>query len=120
MGGTLPLLARCVTRSADSLTGDLGRLYAANLAGGVAGSALAGFVLIRELGVQGATMVAVLGNLLVGIAALGLAGRAESGRPPDVAAAARAGLSRPLRRLLWVTVFVSGLVGLGYEVLWTR
>jgi len=128
MGGTLPLLVRAVGRSLARLGHDLGALYAANIAGGVFGSLVCGFVLIRWLGVSGATMVAVLGNLLVAVMALLLSRRAETAgaEPPGEAEAAEpapaggGGPASARARLLWATVFLSGFLTLSYEVIWTR
>jgi spermidine synthase len=124
MGGTLPALVRYVSRAWDRFGADLGFLYAANLAGGVAGSLAAGFVLIRTLGVQGATMAAVVGNLTVGLAALLWASRAlppaAEGEAPLDTPPPGPGLSHAARRLVWVAVVFSGLLTMAYEVLWTR
>ncbi|HEU5322091.1 MAG TPA: fused MFS/spermidine synthase [Methylomirabilota bacterium] len=91
MGGTLPVLVRHVGRSLERLGADLGLLYGANLAGAVAGSLAAGFVLIPGVGVQGASMTAAAGNLSVGAAALLLAGRTRDAGA-QIPAATAAGL----------------------------
>lgn len=123
MGGTLPALVRYVGRDPDRFGRDLGMLYGANLAGGVAGSLTAGFVLIRWLGLQGATMAAVLGSLTVGLAALLWASRSP---PAGAAAAAIPSTAVKLefppgaRPLVWWAVFLSGVLTMAYEVLWTR
>ncbi len=65
MGSTLPLLARYVTPLADSVGRQVGRLYAVNMLGAVAGCYLAGFYLIRIVGVMGSLWVAAAINLLV-------------------------------------------------------
>jgi len=124
MGGTLPVLIRYVTRSLDHLGADLGILYSMNLAGAVAGTLGAGFVLIPVLGVWGASMAAVVGNLGVGLAALLLTRRrrvAGIGAAPD-AAPVRRRLEVPDggRPLVWAAVFLSGLLTMAFEILWTR
>jgi spermidine synthase len=126
MGGTFPALLRHAGHRLDRLGRDLGWLYAANLAGGVAGSLLAGFALIRHLGVQGATMVAVAANLFVGVAALVwaardiTAGQASPGSAEVPREAAGPALSPRARALVWTAVFCSGFMTMAYEVLWTR
>lgn len=124
MGGTLPVLLRYVGRSIERFGAHLGLLYGANLAGGVAGSVAAGFVLIRDFGVQGASLVAVIGNLAVGLAALLVARGARDARaaaPPETATVARR-MTIPdgARPLVWAAVFLSGLLSLASEVLWMR
>ena len=124
MGGTLPVLIRHVGRSFDRFGADLGILYGMNLAGGVAGSLAAGFVLISAFGVHGATMAAVTGNLCVGLAALVLAGRPR-GAGADISgeivpARSRIEIPEAARPLVWAAVLFSGLLSMAFEVLWTR
>ena len=124
MGGTLPVLVRFVARTDARLGRDLGGLYGVNLAGAVCGSLAAGFVLIRSLGLRGATVAAVLVNLGVGVVALLWSGRRA--RPAPVAEAEPgpgAGLPRASgvpRSLLFAVAALSGALSMGYEVLWTR
>lgn len=122
MGGTLPALTRHVGRTLERFGADLGHLYGANLAGGVVGSLAAGFLLIRYFGVRGAATTAVIGNLAVGALALWSAG--WGAKPASAVAPSRAEppLRIPvgIRPLLWLVVFLSGLLSMGYEVLWTR
>lgn len=124
MGGTLPVLIRYVGRSLERFGADLGILYGANLAGAVVGTLAAGFVLIHRFGVQGASMVAVAGNLLVGLAALLWAGRTGGAggdgpreTPPVHPRTAMPDAARPL---VWAAVFLSGLLSIAFEVLWAR
>jgi spermidine synthase len=124
LGGTLPVLVRYVGRNPERFGRDLGVLYTANLAGGVAGSLAAGFVLIRWLGVEGATMTAVLANVAVGVAAVWLADRRKSDAMPTPARASatavRLSIAEGARPLVWAAVVLSGVWTMAYEVLWTR
>ncbi|MEA3367956.1 MAG: fused MFS/spermidine synthase, partial [Planctomycetota bacterium] len=65
MGSTLPLLGRYVTALAERTGRRVGRLYALNMLGATLGCFLAGFVLIRTLGVMGTLYAAAGLNLLV-------------------------------------------------------
>jgi spermidine synthase len=136
MGMTLPLLTRQLVRTLDEAGARLGELYAANTAGAMAGTLLGGFVLIELLGLRLTSYVAVALNLLAGVGARLLSRRFEtaraaggralgepappagpSGRPP------RPRVPRsflPRRRAVLAATFVSGLVALALEVLWTR
>jgi spermidine synthase len=62
MGIAFPLGVRAIT--ARDPGGPVGRFYAANTLGGVAGAALAGFLLLPNLGVDGTVILAVMINLL--------------------------------------------------------
>lgn len=70
MGATLPLLVRHLVRTVDEAGARLGELYAANTAGAVAGTVIAGFVLIEFFGLRLTSYVAVALNLLAGSGAL--------------------------------------------------
>ena len=149
MGGTLPVLCRCVARRNDHLGRDLGLLYGANTLGAMAGSFAAGFVLVPSLGLVGSTAVAVFGNLVA--AGVALAIRAQERRMPATpmeaghasptatpapasstvsargnptpAAMAVLPRSQPAELGLLPLSFAfaaSGFVALGLEVYWTR
>ena len=66
MGMTVPLVARIYTRSRQAVGSSLGKVYSVNTLGGVLGSALAGFVLIPLIGVQGGIALAAGTSLLLG------------------------------------------------------
>jgi spermidine synthase len=119
MGMTLPVLTRHVVRSLEETGARLGELYAANTLGAMAGTLLAGFVLIELLGLRLTSYVAVLLNLSAGLVALTLA-RREAPRPPEPRPAAPTGRLAGRRRLVLLATFVSGFVALALEVLWTR
>jgi spermidine synthase len=125
MGSTLPLLARHVTTLADRAGRLVGRLYAVNMFGAVAGCYLAGFYFIRIAGVMGSLYIAAAVNLLVA-----LGGWILSRREPSAAAAPAKTPTLPertelrpgaIRHLaLAAAVLVSGLVSIGYEIVWFR
>jgi spermidine synthase len=144
MGATLPTLTRYLSRSAGELGGAFGRLYAANTIGAVAGTIIAGLLLIELVGLHGTLVVGALASAAAGIAAIVLdvrwAGSATPGAPygiPDATAITAASASdgprsavpppadpevyRPsVRNIAIAVAFVSGLTSLGYQVLWTR
>ena len=129
MGMTLPLLTRYLVRTLDEAGARLGELYAANTVGAMAGTLLAGFVLIELFGLRLTSYIAVALNLVAGIGALLLSRRWEPG--PDAAGGPAARRERPARpevprafrprrRAVLAATFVSGFVSLALEVLWTR
>jgi spermidine synthase len=129
MGMTLPLLTRYLVRTLDETGARLGELYAANTIGAMAGTLLAGFVLIELLGLRLTSYLAVLLNVAAGTGALLLSRRWETG--PDASGTAAADRVRPprpevprdfrpRRRIVLAATFVSGFVSLALEVLWTR
>ena len=127
MGSTLPLLGRFVT-SLERQAGHLvGKLYALNTLGAAAGCFLAGFVLIRALGVMGTLYTAAALNLLVAFggwflsrfSAISVEKQAEAAAPQS-AGAAEAKTADGKFYLLILAFFMSGLISIGYELLWMR
>jgi spermidine synthase len=117
MGATLPAIARWVESTPRGMSA-LGFFYAANIVGAVCGAVGAGFYLLRIFGVGQATLVAVLGNAAVAVAAWFLASRAPYGPP----VADRMGEVRPprLERTVIAAIALSGFCALSAEVVWTR
>ncbi|MHC4063502.1 MAG: fused MFS/spermidine synthase, partial [Planctomycetota bacterium] len=124
IGATVPVMARLVAERARSVGVGFGRFYAVNTIGSVAGAAVAGFVLIRMIGVAGALHCAVMGNVAVAAIVL-LAGRLGRVHNESAGQAVRAAdgvqVSSPSRaQFALVIAAVAGAVGLAYEIAWTR
>jgi spermidine synthase len=122
MGATLPVLSRFMVREQKHLGLHVGALYAINTFGALAGAFAAGFLLIGKFGLNVTGLIAVGLNLAVAVAAGLLAMAVE--RPMALAQAAGAKTRRkPLTGdAHWIlfTAFVSGLVSLAAQVLWSR
>jgi predicted membrane-bound spermidine synthase len=73
MGGTLPLLAAWLQRKFPDAGRWSARFYSINSLGAVVGSGLAGFFLVRELGMVSTLQLTAMVNVLVGFTAVGLA-----------------------------------------------
>src|SRR6266508_2417684 len=115
MGATLPAISRWVKATPDGISW-LGFFYGGNIAGGVVGSLVAGFYLLRVYDVMTATFAAVALNVVVASIAFALASRTS--HEPDAAATRPGG---PIgARSVYVTIALSGLTALGAEVVWTR
>ncbi len=121
MGGTLPAMSQHLVRSAAALGRTASGLYAVNTLGAAFGAWLAGFELVRRLGVHGAYAVAIATSVCVAALA-GWAGRgAPAQEPPRGPQAASQSSGAPLGRVgLAALAFGSGFAGLALEVLWTR
>src|ERR1022692_579771 len=132
MGMTLPILTRHLVRADPDVGERIARLYGLNTLGAVIGTVTSGYVLIELLGLRETTFVAVGLNLTAGIGALLIARtapkaeKAEKIEKTEQADAAQTPAARRRPRLhgrQWLLLgvtFVSGLVSLAMEVLWTR
>jgi spermidine synthase len=126
IGGTIPLMSRMVARHAGALGIGFGRFYAINTLGAVLGAGLAGFVLIRFIGMHASIYVAAAGNALAALIALTLGSGqpaehpvAATSEPPDNVAGSADRDAQPVRPL-YLLAGLAGLSALGYEVAWAR
>ena len=127
MGGTLPVLIKRFSRTGTSIGCQTGFLYGLNTFGAVAGTVACGYFLLRVLGMQMTTWVAVAINLGVALAA-GLLMREDLIRTPGSSEkndtvpepALAPAFSRATTRMVLVGIGLSGFCALAYEVFWTR
>lgn len=125
MGGSLPALARFAVRDAASTGARVGALYSWNTLGAFVGCLACGFVLLELLGLRATLWVAASVNLVVGVTALVLGGRAKPTGAAKADAAPSGFVSAPSPspsrvRLALVLFAATGALALAVEVLWTR
>ena len=119
MGMTLPLLGASSLVRGAGVGARLSALYAANTAGALTGSLVAGYELIGAIGMQRTYLTAAALNILVGVGALVLSrgdDRVEERREPPLTVAT----TGETRRAIAMTIAISGLASLGLEVVWFR
>lgn len=133
MGGTLPILARHLVGRVEDTQRQVGKLYALNSFGAVAGAGIAGFVTLPLLGIYFSLAVASLLNF----ASAGLVlGRAKREQAPDTepgsarvdsdsaSSRARSGAEDSYLpgqyNIALIALFLSGFAAMGYEVLFIR
>ncbi len=135
MGATLPVLSKLLVDREEVLGLNVGRLYAINTFGAVAGTFCAGFLLIPALGVPNTTLAAANGNFFLVLVALAISlapemrgggvpgtARGEESRTPGAEGSqpsGPAGLATSDKLILGLA-FASGLAILALEVVWTR
>jgi spermidine synthase len=123
MGGTLPVLASLLRHGEGRVGSSIGWLYGINTLGGVAGTALAGFWLLGDLGIFRTTLVTLALNLIIAFAALLFSRRTALHRAPSATVAPAPVVTRERRpgtALVSLTLLISGYTALSYEVLWNR
>lgn len=127
MGASLPLLARAVATSLDTVAERVGRLYGLNTLGAGLGALVGGYVLMGNLGFVGTLVLAAGLDLLAAGLALTLLPTLRA-RPSSAAAAPAAkrggggSAEAPFGGLwLWcLLVFLSGYVIVALEIVWVR
>lgn len=129
MGATLPLLARFVTSSLESVGSRVGALYSVNTFGAVAGAVLTGFCIMPNVGLTATLWIGAGINafLLAGVLALVRVFPKATTTEPVIAneseAAPDAAEGKKLSRTVKLVAFVfacSGAIAMVYEVCWTR
>jgi spermidine synthase len=127
MGSTLPLIGRYVTASGDRIGRLVGKLYAINTLGASIGCFLAGFVLIKSVGVMGTIYIAACINFLISIGCWLLSRSYDfsyekqeeiNELPQNISIENKSSTSFSL--LLIAAIFCSGLISIGYELIWMR
>src|SRR5213594_2596846 len=123
MGGTLPLLAAWLQRQTTDAGRWSARFYSINSLGAVFGAGMAGFYLVRALGMVSSLQMTALFNVLIGLTAVALA-RIRGGSASVAAPAATVEKSAgPISQVFgWscVLVALTGGVSMGLEVLASR
>ena len=123
MGATLPAIARWVESSRRGVSW-LGFLYGGNIAGGVIGSVMAGFYLLRVYDQSVATYVAAILNLAVAAIALVWYVRTPAGAQRTTSTVHSSGPAFSAARVdtgtIYLAIGLSGACALGAQVVWTR
>lgn len=134
MGATMPIVVRATRTTLESLGTKIGVLYACNTAGAIAGTVLAGFYLIPQMGLSRSFAIAAALNGFVGVSAIALSRlwNAESSLEPsgpDASAAATvmdsegrsaAPVANTDRGVVLAVSAISGFASLALEVVWFR
>jgi spermidine synthase len=127
MGSTLPLLGRYVTSLQERVGRLVGRLYAVNMLGAALGCFLSGFILIRIVGVMGTIYIAAAINLLVAISGLILSRSYDFTSKAIINSAGTVNIKSTRDKkvasnsfVLMIAFFFSGLISIGYELIWMR
>ncbi|MGD9729738.1 MAG: fused MFS/spermidine synthase, partial [Nitrospiraceae bacterium] len=122
MGASLPLLARAVATSLDTVAERVGRLYGINTLGAGLGALAGGWVLAGNLGFVGALWLAAALDLAAAALALTLWSSMRRDAAPSRAPARAASTATPFGGVpLWCgLVFLSGYVIVALEIVWMR
>jgi spermidine synthase len=120
MGTTLPLLTTMYARGTGDFIRRVSHLYYLNTLGAAVGAIVTGYVLVSLVGLDGCVYVAAGINVAVAatiLQARRMARHARAAVPPDPHAP---GPPHALGRLAYLLVFVTGMVAIGYEIVWYR
>lgn len=118
MGATLPAMTRLrAAWSNEGIGSGIGALYAANTAGAVLGVLACAFWLLPSIGLMGTAALCAVLNLACAAVALALGGASSSLEPAPPRAETRTDTTG---RGVLATLALTGLLGIGYEVLVVR
>ena len=125
MGGTLPLLTKYFVQDTTKTGRHVAILYFTNSLGAVAGSAAAGFFLIRFTSLDMTVWIAASLNVLIGGLVLLAAGatsskQASSGSPVTQHQKSVAQFSRKVVSIAIISAAISGFTAMIYELTWVR
>lgn len=125
MGMTLPLLTQAFIDRVEISGQVIGILYGINTFGAALGCLIAGYVLVDKFGFNGASLVAVIANGMVGLLAI-VSSRlvySHNGGEPNNSLPLELPEEEPGRwkyQDVLLTSFLVGFIGLGFEMLWFR
>ena len=119
MGATLPAISRWVESTPEGVSW-LGFFYGGNIGGGVLGSLLAGFYLLRIYDLGVATFVAVALNVAVALMAMAIAKTSPVIETIESDAGPQAAKPAAAEWAIYVAIALSGMTALSSEVIWTR
>lgn len=120
MGATLPVLAAALVHSSTRDSNSVTRLYACNLVGAIAGTLVAGFVLLPLLGVRKTIAVAAVLNVLVGVIAIVLQ-RGTASATDEIPREVEPSIATIDGSGFWLfAALASGFVTISTQVSWTR
>src|SRR5215213_7591213 len=119
MGATLPAMSRWVESTPEGISW-LGFFYGGNIGGGVLGSLLAGFYLLRVYDLGVATFVAIALNIAVALIGFAIAKAAPIAATLPSDRDERAAKPVPAAWAIYVAIALSGATALSSEVIWTR
>jgi spermidine synthase len=123
MGVSLPLLSRALTHNVADAGRIIGSLYGWNTLGAATGAFATTWILVPNIGLEGALLYGVAANLLcaLGAFAIGSRDRTQSAIVQPVAADEVTTEQTGLPFASWVLVYaLTGLIALGLEIAWFR
>jgi spermidine synthase len=120
MGATLPLLVKTYNHFKNDFLNSVSLLYFVNTLGAALGALITAYGLITFGGLDVAVAIAVGVNLLLALLVLPLSRRYAVVKRQESAGNPLTVEDSNLGRLVFLLVFVSGFLAIGYEIVWFR
>jgi len=128
MGATLPLISTLMIQNKQTMGKQYAQVYSLNTFGAVLGAVLCGFILVPNIGLDGAVYSAVFINIIIALLALtaaqrGLFSQSIKNSPPPIPEIQLNETNRPFnsQKFKALTVlFVTGLVSIATEIGWSK
>lgn len=129
MGGTLPILSKHFVRKISDSRKEMAILYFLNSLGAVGGVFLAGFILIKAIGLQNSLYFSAIINIVIALAAIIISYKSyepqisegtDENETPEKNYSLVPQISKTMGIIITAVAGLSGLAALTYEMLWTR
>ena len=120
MGVSLPLLSRALTHHVADAGRIIGSLYGWNTLGAATGAFATTWILVPNIGLEGALACGAAANFLCAIGALAITKQEDSRAGAETVEAPSIALSS-LPFASWILIYaLTGLIALGFEIAWFR
>lgn len=120
MGGTVPVLACLLQFNSPKIDKNISLLYSLNTFGAICGVIFAAFFTIELLGLTGTVLIGVILNFLAGLLILVIPKKSLL-KETEVSTINLSKSSLSIKeKIVLICFFVSGLISIAYELLWTR
>lgn len=120
MGMTLPILVKIVNQMWEDFLDTVSMLYFINTLGAAIGALVSSYILISFWGLDTALYVACAINVLLAAAIFVLRWQKEGLQVENDHATAERRAPARLFHWVYVVVFVTGFIAIGYEIIWFR
>ncbi len=127
MGATLPLISTLMIQKKQTMGKRYAQVYSLNTFGAVLGAILCGFVLVPNIGLDGAVYSAVFINIVIALLALTMAQRGYFSplikSPPPASEAFSNETNKPYNNQKFkalTVLFVTGFVSIATEIGWSK
>lgn len=120
MGTTLPMLVKIYNMLEKNFFNSVSILYFVNTLGAAFGAIIATYIIVSFFGLDSAVHTAVFINVLIGLTVYLFISKFYKSHTVDQSETQIAASKLSTPRIIYLIVFVTGFVAIGYELIWFR